>query len=104
MLQLISTSLFARTANSNALLLVGKNGLKKCAPRRGRLERCVKVLSGRQPENAPDARRFRGVLSTFRSDTFPLENVLVSSQANQESGGKDRLISPILSVSPHRPI
>ena len=86
MLQLNPTSLGTRTANSNALLLVVKIGLKKCAPRLAILEKCLKVLSGRQPENAPDARRFRRALSTYRSDTFPLENVFGNAQANQHSG------------------
>ena len=100
MLQHNPTSLCARTANSTALLLVGKIGLKKCAPRSALLEKCVKVLSGRQPENAPDSRRFRGALSTFRSDTFHMENVLDSAQPNQEPGTRDRLISPNFSVPP----
>ena len=115
-MKLNSTSLCVRTASSTALPLVGKYGPEFCAPCRTEVESHRQILSGRRPENAPDARRFRGALSTFRSDTFHMENILVSAQANQESGGKeagirrqksgvrkrdtgngDRLISPIFS-------
>ena len=103
MLQLNQTSLCARTSNLTALPLVGKYGPEFCTPCRTEVESHRQILSGRRPENAPGARRFRGALSSFPSDTFPLENVLVSAQANQESGGRDHLISPIVSVSPRSP-